>query len=182
MFKKIIVITFLLALIVGLSYVKTLRNATKRTEAFERGKAVAGNEVVQFKDTVDSLKIEIGSKEVALADSIIKNTQYYQLYIDSLETKNRSLNDSINILSKKLASRAKPSNNKNLNSKLSQKINNKHQQILAYYNDRFKKLPADLSDYERKISLNEIKEETAQKFEISLVELKNIRAKYKLKH
>ncbi|MEA1980558.1 MAG: hypothetical protein U9N54_06255, partial [candidate division Zixibacteria bacterium] len=73
-------------------------------------------------------------------------------------------------------------NDSNSNRIISNEINTKHQQILTYYKDRFKKLPADLSNYERRISLNEIKEETAQKFEISLVELKNIRAKYKLKY
>ena len=182
MFKKIIIITFLLALMVGLSYVKTLRNSAKRTEAFDKGKAVAKNELIQYKDKVDSLKIELGFKEVALADSIVKNKQYYQFYIENLETKNCILEDSIYGLSKKLAVNSKPSVSKNSNRKVTKKTNNKHQQVLAYYKDRYKKLPSDLSDYEKRIALNEIKEETAQKFKISLAELRNIRDKYKLKY
>lgn len=167
---------------VGLSYVKTLRNTNKRTEAFEKGKVVAGNELIQFKDRVDSLKIELGSKEVALADSIVKNKQFYQLYIDSLETNNSSLEDSISGLAKKLIAKVKQPVSKKSNSKIVNKTNNKHQKILSYYKDRYKKLPSDLSDYERRIALNEIKEETAQKFKISLAELRNLRNKFKLKY
>ena len=182
MFKKIIKITFLLALMVGLSYVKTLRNSAKRTEAFDKGKAVAKNELIQYKDKVDSLKIELGFKEVALADSIIKNKLQYQIYIDSLETNNTTLKDSIDYLSNGLVSQANLSNDSNSNRIISNETNNKHQQVLAYYKDRYKKLPSDLSDYEKRIALNEIKEETAQKFKISLAELRNIRDKYKLKY
>ncbi len=182
MFKKIIIITFLLALMIGLSYIKTLRNSAKRTEAFEKGKAVAGNELVQFKDKVDSLRIELGSKEVALADSIIKNKLQYQIYIDSLENSNTTLKDSIDSLSKILVSKTKSLNDSNSNRIISNEINNKHQQVLVYYKDRYKKLPSDLSDYEKRIALNEIKEETAQKFKISLAELRDIRDKYKLKY
>lgn len=182
MIKKIIIVTVLLLLMVGLSYVKTLRDTAKRSEAFEDGKATGGVELVLFKDKVDSLKIELGSKEVALADSIIRNKQYYQSFIDSLETDNTTLLDSISGLSIKLTAIEKQSETKKSNRKISNQLNNKHQKVLAYYKDRYKKLPSDLSKYERRIALNEIKEETADKFKISLAELRDIRDKYKLKY
>jgi hypothetical protein len=58
----------------------------------------------------------------------------------------------------------------------------KHKEILAYYKQRYQGLPNDLSAYERRIALSEIRQESADKFKISVTELNNIRKAYKLSY
>jgi len=49
------------------------------------------------------------------------------------------------------------------------------EQILSYYKKRYRALPKDLSPYEKRVALAEIRDETAQKFSIPLSELDEIR-------
>ncbi|MEE8575903.1 MAG: hypothetical protein V3T31_01490, partial [candidate division Zixibacteria bacterium] len=51
--------------------------------------------------------------------------------------------------------------------------------ILTYYRGRCDELPKDLSAYEKRIALAEIREDTAEKFKITLDDLTTLREKNK---
>ena len=53
-------------------------------------------------------------------------------------------------------------------------------EILAHYRQAVEKLPADLSPYERKVALRELRVETAGRFAISVETLDQIRQKNNL--
>ncbi len=184
MMKKALLIALLVIMILVLSYVKQQRQEDQQADAFEKGKLEAGTELAGFKNSVDSLKVEMGSKEVTFADSLVRVDQSYQNEISNLSTVVDAKSDTIEVLSGKLKSisTSKTKANTSTSKKLSSELSKKHAQILTYYKKRYKNLPSDLSQYERRIALNEIEEETAQKFIISLTELKKLREQNKLNY
>jgi hypothetical protein len=115
----------------------------------------------------------MAERDLAIADSLVKKDQTYQATIDSLK----------NALDKeKTATKNLASMPTTVKKTTPEPTISKHEKILTYYKKRYANLPNDLSQYELKIALNEIREETSQKFAISLKELKDIRQKNKLSY
>ena len=50
-----------------------------------------------------------------------------------------------------------------------------HEEILKYYKTSYRDLPKDLSPYERRVALTEIRDKTTRKFSITLAQLDKIR-------
>ena len=51
----------------------------------------------------------------------------------------------------------------------------KHREILNYYKKAVGDLPGDLSAYERRVALSEIRNDTARKFAITISQLNSLR-------
>ena len=175
--KKIVLAAIVLILIIGLSYVKTLRDYDRSRAFYEGGKIDGARELDESKSEADSLKLAAGEQQVAFADSLVKKDIAYQSQIDSLEGVIDGQSQQISSLKSKTTTPATATATKTVAKKPTL---SKHEKILSYYKKRYASLPGDLSDYEKRIAVNEIREETSLKFSISLQELKKIRDKYKL--
>ncbi len=174
--KKVLLGALLLVLIVAVSYIKTYREHDRSKLFYDRGVEQAGASLDSTRRAADSLQMALAQKDVAYGDSLVRKDQAYQLAIDSLE---KVVGEQEGQL-KSLTTSAKPTAALVKTKTPTTAALSKHEKILKYYKDRYAQLPKDLSEYERRIAINEIREETSQKFEISLEELKKIRTKYKL--
>lgn len=177
--KKILLAVLLLALVVTVSYIKSVRNAESRDTAYREGKTQAATQLSDYEHQVDSLRLALGKKEVAFADSMVRTRADYQSEVDSLSDVVATRDKRIWDLKSQLSKTSKP---KPTSRKVSNSVSKKHEQILSYYKKRHKSLPTDLTDYEKKVAVNEIREETARKYTITLAELKSLREKHKLNY
>jgi len=59
-------------------------------------------------------------------------------------------------------------------------IDKRHRELLAYYKKRYDTLPSNLTEYERKVAISEIRQETASKYLITIAEFNRIRELHKL--
>ena len=178
MLKKIIIGIFIIALLIALSYLKTIRENNEKKSAYKRGQGDTELTINNYKQDIDSLNQAIRKQELTFTDSIVQNDNNYQKEIDSLNKEIDDQSREINSLLKKVRTSQQNSQKKTSSSKTL----SKHEKIYQYYKKRYTSLPKDLSSYEKKIVINEIREETAQKFSISLSELEQIRKKYNLNY
>ena len=176
MFKKIALIFLLIVVLAGISYVKTEREHKQIDQAYETAKAETEEMSASLSLAVDSLNVLLAEKENSYEKYTEAQKASFDAQIDSLEGVVAEQAAAIAALKadakKKIAK--KPSSKP---TQLSQ-----HEKIYRYYKKRYSDLPADLSDYEKKIAISEIREETAKKFTISLSELNKIRTDYKLSY
>ncbi|MBU1148662.1 hypothetical protein KKI23_01090, partial [Patescibacteria group bacterium] len=124
----------------------------------------------------DSLKLAISKKEIEFADSLLE--------------KDKSLTSQIDSLTGIIDNQAET--NANLQNKLKTatttkkttppKTPSQSEKVINYYKTRYSQLPKDLSEYEKKIAVSEIRDETVKKFSITLSELNKIRDKYNLSY
>lgn len=183
--KKIFLAIFLLALVVGISYLKLSRQSVEKSNAYREGRHESEKIASEKQQQLDSLGQILVEKETAFTDSLTSIEGHYATEMDSLSLslgserlKNKELSSQIDNLKKKTNTPKKQTKN----TSFSKTEATKHKQILDYYKRRFVALPKDLSDYEKKVARNEIREETVQKFSITLKELDNIRNKYKVEY
>ena len=170
--RKLIFFLLLVALLFGVSYYKNLRDHEQEQTAYAQGLDEGRREIAGNTQTIDSIE-SLLEAERSRADSLTARQS----------NEDTSEQDSLNALI--ISREATIDRLRDLNDKLEAKLIDKtaetqEAKIVAYYNDRFQSLPADLSTYERKVAMSEIRTETAQKFKISSAELERIRKKYKL--
>ncbi|UCD63343.1 MAG: hypothetical protein JSW34_11425 [Candidatus Zixiibacteriota bacterium] len=174
--KKILLAVLLLALVVVVSYLKTWREHERSRQYFDQGKTESLQQLTRYQKESDSLQAALAETRLAAADSLTSKDKAYRSSMDSLQ----------DIIDEQSAELSKLSSNQGgragVKTSSSGKPLSKHEQIISYYKKRYANLPRDLSDYERRIALNEIREETSQKFSISLEELKEIRNKFQLRY
>jgi hypothetical protein len=173
--KKLLLGILLLAIIVAISYIKTVREEERIDSVLEQARQESSFETGKIKTAYDSLSALYAETEESLTDSISS------LYT-AIDSKTDSLNELASAkdsLSKALAAKPKATTIKKSNndSQLAQ-----HRKIIDYYKQRHASLPKDLSAYEMRVAKNEIRQETAQKFSISLAELDKIRNEFKLSY
>ena len=181
--KKISLAVFFLAIVVAVSYFKATRQSAKSQQAYQQGKSEGIAQTAQLRTKVDSLGQHIVLQEDRLADSVAQVEKAYSFQLDSLKTvldsvesKNRTI---VAELDKLQSPRNATSGSDGVRASAEA---TKHKQILTYYKRRFDDLPKDLSQYESKAARSEIRQETAQKFSITLKELDKIREKYKVNY
>jgi len=182
--KKIVLAVVLLAVLFGIVFIKTGRDQAKVDEAFQQGVAKAQLEVTAYQKRLESLRVAGDQARLAWSDSVRVRDSILTHYKDSTSQIIIAQADRINELQKKTRTSVK-STPKTGTTATAVKSDttappNRHAQILAYYRNRFRELPADLSDYERKAALSEIRQETATKFSVTVTELNEIRKTYKL--
>ncbi|MBI5267394.1 MAG: hypothetical protein HY851_09210 [candidate division Zixibacteria bacterium] len=183
--KKIIVAIVLLGVLLGIVFVKTNREQSQVDEAFRQGVAKGQLEVAAYHKRLESLRVSTEQFKIAWSDSVRIRDSILAYYRDSVNQIILAQTDKIKELSKKTRYAAKSSPKAAATTSTAQKPDSvaptsRHAQILAYYKNRYKDLPGDLSVYEKKAALNEIRQETATRFSISLTELNELRKTYKL--
>lgn len=172
---KLLLSFVLLLLIVGVSYFQAERKQHKVDNSFILGKKANQKEVLALKSAADSLTTKIGQQEVIHAESLFRIDKSLRRNTDSLAEIISLQEQSITELRKKKATLVKPA--------VAQKTadtEKKHKELLAFYKKRYESLPTDLSEYELKVAVFEIRQETSQKYSISLTELNRIREEFKL--
>jgi len=181
--KKIFLAIILLALVIGISYLKLSRQSVEKTSAYQKGHKESEKIVSEKQYQLDSLGQVLIEKEDLFTDSLTKIEKFYTDEKDSMtqsleseRLKNKELSYQVDSLKQKAEKPKKTSKS----TSFSKSEATKHKQILDYYKRRYVDLPKDLSDYEKKVARNEIREETVQKFSITLKELDQIRNKYKV--
>lgn len=167
--KRIFIALVLLLTIIAVSYIKAVRQQEKVDRSFQLGQKASEREVLVAKSEVDSLITKLGKQEVAHAESLLSRDKFLQKNMDSLTQVIEAEEQKIENLQKKSTS-AQQSNSSE----------NRHRELLAYYKKRYESLPGDLSEYERKVAVSEIRQETAKKYSISVAELNRLRERYKL--
>jgi hypothetical protein len=176
--KKLLVALLFLAAVVAVSYFKVLRQENRNARAYDTGYSEGSGELDRVRTQADSLGGLVIGYRGALKDSLAARDSLNLRERDSLTKIIATQEESLKTLATKqaAASRSTSSATKKVDPAKRQK------EILAYYKKRYEKLPDDLSPYERRVALTEIKKETAQQFSISVSDLDKIREKNKLQY
>jgi len=176
--KKILLAVFLLVVLIGVSYYNANRSNERVKEEYQQGLKKGTQEAAVFQHKSDSLEQTLQRDRTTYADSIkrLASAQTTAVTVaDSLTRVVDSQNKQIAALAaknKKAASKPRLATAPKKSESAGLGI--KHAQILEYYRNRLKTLSSDLSDQERLIALNEIREETARKFLITVDDLNRI--------
>ena len=191
MFRKLIFAVVLFAIVLGVSYLKTTRGEQRVSAVREANREMA-QENVGLKKAVNSLQTEISDTAGRLADSITTLGQAYQTERDSLDSLVTSQEARIGELDEQLNSeKAAVEKLESANSKKTQASRSGRKEdndeafnksVIDYYQKRYVELPKDLTEYEYRVALKEIRQETADKFSISLSRLDNLREQFKLEY
>lgn len=182
--RKIVLAVVLLAVLFGIVFIKTGRDQAKVDEAFQQGVAKAQLEVAAYQKQLESLRVAGDQTRLAWSDSVRVRDSILTYYRDSTSQIIIAQADRIKELQKKARPSIKSALKTGATAGAAKNDTtapvNRHAQILSYYKNRYRELPADLSDYERKAALSEIRQETAARFSVTLTELNEIRKTYKL--
>ena len=171
--KKFLLAILLLILIAAVSYFKAVRDRDKSADSCESCRKSSEMKALALAGDIDSLKHYIGQQNVTLAESLTIQQKAYLKELDSLAELVDDKDFRITELNKKL----KQTSKKKRSALSSKPKSDKHQQLLAYYKKRYESLPGDLTNYERKVALTEIRQETARKYSMSIADLNKIREK-----
>ncbi len=180
--KKALLAVILLAVVVSVSYIKLVRQKTQTTNAYQQGRQEHTQQLAQYQHKLDSLRYLIGHQEVEFAESVWMREMAYRSTYDSLIKIINLEKKGVDSLKGGFESAPSHKEVREAKADSSKRHLSMHMQILGYYKKRCQALPNDLSPYEKRIALAEIREQTAQKFSISLQELDNIRTDNKSDH
>jgi hypothetical protein len=176
--KKLLLSVALLAVIVAVSYFKVIRQDARTSSAADSVLTEQQSQADFWQRRIDSLQTELKHSRAALIDSLHRIDSLRGHELDSLTEEVLARDEKIGALTKDLeASRAKLTS-----APTKPKKRATSHEVLAYYKKKYQSLPADLSPYERRIAVDEIREETAEAFKISLAELTKMRKDNKLQY
>jgi hypothetical protein len=179
--KKVILALVFLALVVAVSYYGAVMQKERTKAAYERGKEESVHQIEEYAKRYDSLAYSFRRQELEVAESLWQRELAYRWAYDSLARivgLEKGKTDLLKMKSESVQSDKEKTESGIYSTK--EKSPLKHRQILSYYKMRCRALPEDLSPYEKRVALVEIRGETAQKFSIPLSELDKIRADNKL--
>lgn len=184
--KKLLLGILLLAALVAIIYLKSVRDSERQGKAFRKGHQAGVMFSQKGQAALDSLsdllnqeRTHLTDYRAALADSLAERDLLYAQTVDSLVTRIESLQSEIAQVEKKaLADNSASGDGERLRKDTSGKAS--HTSILNHYRLAMSKLPADLSAYEQRVAVNEVRAETATRFSITLKRLEEIRGIYKL--
>jgi hypothetical protein len=165
--KKLLAALLLIVIVVAVSYYQSERHQDDIQRAYSEGESGRTEDLARRDREIDSLQHKIEQIESSYADSLRLQGSVSSREIDSLKRRLK-------------ASVAEAAQQATADGEEQASVSDRHLQILAYYKERFRNLPSDLSAYERKAALTEIRIESAEKFAISVDELNRIRKKNNL--
>lgn len=187
MFKKIVLSVVLLGLVLTISYIKVVKGnspETANTISENAVDSVAANDqpIESYQETLDSLRQIIASQ----ADERQANDLAHGHQVDSLFDVLDSVECVLHDRDAKLAEADSVTSNLTKTDAKTIKTDKKpepevdsrkalREKIVDHYKRQYAGLPKDLTDYERKVALYEIRLETAREFDITLTRLKEIR-------
>lgn len=166
----------LAAVVVGVIYLTQSRTKDRQTQSYSEGVKKGSTEAAVQKRKADSVAAVWEEGRKAYQDSLIQVQAKSDSTIDSLAARLALQEQQIQKYAAELKKRPKAKAITTA-AKESTGLTIKHQEILSYYKKRYETLPKDLSEYEMRVALAEIREETTTKFSISLSELETIRRK-----
>jgi hypothetical protein len=178
--KKLLLGLILIAALVGVVYLKSERAEEYRSRLTEEGFQAGLAEGEELGAQVDSLNGLVKQKDSILAESVAVREELWAGEIDSLSQQVQAGEELIADLNSQLASKASAAKVAATNS--SKTPDNKHLEILTYYKKAVNDLPEDLSAYERRIALSEIRNETTKRFRISVSLLNSLRKENNLEY
>jgi len=178
--KKLMLALAFLAVVVAVSYYRAVTHKQQESAAYELGRTESAHQVSELDKQFNSLMDSTKRQQLEAVDSLWQRELAYQGALDSLNRVLDRKGSEIASLRAELEQvRSRIPSSKTDKRAKKQKAS-RHEQILSYYKKRYRSLPKDLSPYEKRVALAEIRDETAQKFTISLQELDKIRKYNKL--
>lgn len=171
--RKLILLVFLFAALAVIVWVNMSRDEQHRTERFKEGFR-QGLESSEQARAADSLSDVMAAREAAFEDSLESARSEAGLAIDSLQSEVAARDEQIARLNSTADSLSTLAAEGKQQSMTSPSLASRQASILSYYRRRYADLPGDLSAYERRAALKEIKSETATKFAISTTQLDEI--------
>jgi hypothetical protein len=200
--KKAIIGIVLLMALVAISYVKIHRDRQHVIESRQEGVIQGQADLSARTQQLDSVSAVVEQHGQAMAESLASWETQQAVATDSLRSTIDEQCDVIDSLKRQVqksrstpakktattagkkaatapktattANKTTPDSGSDSTAKAAQK------DILAYYKQQIDKLPGDLSDYERRVALREVREETAEKYAITVKRLNEIREQYSL--
>ena len=151
--KKIALAVVLLLLIVTVSYLQVTRQESREQALYQNGYQTGTEKVEKLGVAIDSLRQVVDSQELGFSNQLVENERAFTGTIDSLKKVVSTQDEKIVAFNKKTSTPPQTNNTKS-------KTSDKHTQILSYYKKRFSQLPKDLTAYEKRIAVSEIREET----------------------
>lgn len=166
--KKLLLALLLLVIVLAVGYFRAARQNSQVTSAYESGRSEGNADLSRLTERNDSLaQLAEGYKE-AFAESLEVMDSLQTTERDSLAQLLSKKDDSLARL-RKLAQKTQDSQKKPPRKSYSST------EILSFYKSSYRELPKDLSPYERRVALTELRDKTARKFSITLAELDKIR-------
>jgi len=167
--RKLLLGILIIILLVGVTYYKNQREQAQEQTVYAEGFEAGEKQALENSLAIDSIEREL-AREQEVIDSLKATGESHTVALDSLARLTRRQEARIGELQRENDRLAKKA----------EQAGSRTQQILAHYNQRYNDLPSDLSDYEYKVALTEIRTETAQKFGITTDELNRIRKRFNL--
>lgn len=188
MVKRIILAVILLAVVGTVSYIKSVRGTSGAAETRSGGSHIGTvglvlddtAQLVDYQSTIDSLQRMLDQRDATLADSLQATRIAWGRTVDSLFEKLDSLDCLVDrlYLAQAADSGLKDSsgNRSEVDSSALAAAQTRRTEIIEHYRQLYEDLPDDLSAYERRVALYEIRLQTARHFDISLGSLKEMRS------
>ncbi len=187
--KLLLIVTalVLLAVVLGVSYIKALKADSSQDELYSKASEQLSRQIEdslsRHNHLVDSLQQATTQQQLDFLTVVNRAALQHRADIDSLSAQLSVRDSVIDSMSRQLADVEKSGGEgADESDKLTaeQKAKQRQMEIIDYYKQRYQSLPGDLSAYERKVALGEIRSETANKFGLSMTELESLRNKYEL--
>ncbi len=184
---RVILVICLLLVVVAVSYIKNVRGSSdsEGVELASEGQMIETpiaattepDQLAEYEDNVDSLHSLIDRLDADYAESLSQRDLEYGRRIDSLFDVLDSVECELD--SHYLSSAEAPTivaeeaDAEPVVDVATQK--SRRDEVIEFYKSQYANLPGDLTAYERKVSLYEIRLKTAKKFQLTLTELKQMR-------
>lgn len=166
--KKLLLALLLLVIVLTVGYFKAARHTSQVSSAYESGRLESTRDLARETERGDSLAQVAEEYQMSMAESLQVRDSLQASQRDSLTQILATKDDSLATM-RKLAAKTQDSPKKTPRKTYS------HAEILSYYKATYKDLPKDLSPYEKRVALDEIREKTAKKFSITIAQLDKIR-------
>jgi hypothetical protein len=166
--KKLLLALLLLVIVLAVSYFKAARHSSQVTSAYESGRTESTQDLTRQTERGDSLERVAEEYRTLMVESLQVRDSVQASERDSITEVLSTKDDSLARL-RKLAEQAQDSQKETSRKTYS------HEEILKYYKSSYRGLPKDLSPYERRVALTEIRDKTTKKFSITFAQLDKIR-------
>ena len=179
--KKLILGIILLTVLIAVGYFQSVRESERKTTAYRKGYHAGADSVQVAQPDFDSLtgllareRQALADYQAEMADSLSQLDSLWEQVEDSLGRVISKQSADINRLKQQASAKKAPAKTQQA-VKPAGTGSPSHQEILSFYKRAMSKLPNDLSDYEYRVSVDEIRSETATKFSITVERLNQIR-------
>lgn len=176
--RRLLLALLFIALIVGIAYVKDRRDSESRQEVYAEGLHEGRKSGEEERRLLDSLQDRVRDVEQALTDSTARQAEAFADRFDSLTLELARRDSMLEDSGQKAGGPA--SGTPTVDSL--EIVRQRELTILAHYKQLYLALPADLSAYEKRVALDEIRQKTAMKYNVSLTELNRLRDRHNISY